>query len=109
MLFLTYQWHGFHPSHAWDAVSMTDQTVPVKTKSRDGITFEPAKPGATLADVNDWMLDHGQHILSLRRISGIGERHGGTILALIGTEQDRQRLPHTVNRAQITDSRPRRI
>jgi hypothetical protein len=98
MLYLTYQWHGFHPSHAWDEIAMTDQTVPVKTKSRDGITFEPAKPGATLADVNDWMQDHGQKLLLLRKIGGqAGLRNGGTILAIIGTEAERQHLPKLVN------------
>lgn len=93
MLYLTYRWYEYQPEKAWDVVSMTDQTVKVETKSRDGITYRPVKPGTTLADVNDWMLDHNQHILSLRRITGVGERNGGKILAVIGTEAERRQLP----------------
>jgi hypothetical protein len=99
MLYITYEWHGFRPELAFDTVSQVSLAVRVKAKSRDSITWTDAKPGTTLEDVNDWMLEHGQHVLDIRKIAGpAGLRHGGTFRATIGSKADAEAMPRPIRR-----------
>lgn len=72
-LYISYHWDSYMPEQAWHP-GLAEQ-VPVAGKSTDGYTFWPARPGATLAAVADWMSENGLVVTDIKLLRSTRQGH----------------------------------